>query len=70
MQRRLLQRLEEVRPGATMCPGRLSRDCGSSLAETRPDLWALAHAGKVVLSQGGKAVKGEAIKGPFRVRLP
>ena len=69
MQRRLLQRLNDVRSGATMCPGRLSRDCDSTLAERRGDLLALAHAGKIVLSQGGKAVRGDAIKGPFRVRL-
>ena len=50
-----------------MCPGKLSRDCGSTLAAMRPDLLALAKAGKIVLSQGGKAVHGEKIKGPFRV---
>ena len=69
MQRRLLGQLKSVREGATMCPGKLSRECGSTLAQTRPDLLALAHAGKVLLSQGGHAVKGDVIKGPFRVRL-
>ncbi len=69
MQRRLLQRLKTVRKGATMCPGKLSRDCGFTLAETRPDILALARGGKVELSQGGRKVKGEAMKGPFRVRL-
>jgi hypothetical protein len=54
---------------ATMCPGRLARDCGSELKTARADLLLLAQAGKVVLSQGGEAVLSSTLKGPFRVRL-
>ena len=52
-----------------MCPGRLSRDCGTTLAEARADILALAETGKIALSQRGKKVAGSRIKGPFRVRL-
>jgi hypothetical protein len=70
MSRRMLQRLGEIKPGATMCPGRLARDCGTTLAALRPKLLALARSGKIVLSQRGRRISGAAIKGPFRVRLP
>jgi hypothetical protein len=65
----MLQRLETLRRGTTMCPGRLSRDCGSTLAQARADLLGLAHAGKVVLSQRGEPAQAADLKGPFRVRL-
>ena len=70
LQRRLLKRLEEVKEGATMCPGRLARDCGSTLAVARPDLVALARSRKIVVSQGGRQIGADGIRGPFRVRLP
>ena len=69
MQRRMLERLETLSDGTTMCPGKLARDCGSTLAEARPELLALATSRKIVVSQRGKAVKPGEIKGPFRVRL-
>jgi hypothetical protein len=68
MQRRLLKRLEALPNGTTMCPGKLSRDCGSTLAQARPDLVELAQQRKVILSQRGKSVEATALKGPFRVR--
>ncbi len=71
MQRRMLDRLAKVPEGATMCPGKLARDCGSTLRDVRPDLLDLAQAGKVTLSQGGKVVTPDVdLKGVFRVRLP
>ncbi len=69
LQKKMLQHLETVREGTTMCPGRLSRDCGTTLAKARADLLALARAGTIVLSQRGKKASPEDLKGPFRVRL-
>jgi hypothetical protein len=67
---RLLARLKAVRPGTTMCPGQLSRDCGTTLREARADILALAEDGKIALSQRGRKVpRGTNVKGPFRVRL-
>ena len=65
----MLARLAELKPGTTMCPGQLSRDCGTTLAQAREDILALAEAGKISLSQRGKKVAGTTMKGPFRVRL-
>jgi hypothetical protein len=69
IQRQMLRRLTELGKGKTMCPGRLARDCGSDLKSLRADLLALASSGKIVLSQGGKQVNGNALKGPCRLRL-
>jgi hypothetical protein len=70
LQRRLLERLRKLRAGTTMCPGQLSRDCGTTLAEARGDILDLAEAGKLTLSQRGRDVaSGKGLKGPFRVRL-
>ena len=69
LRRRILDRLAELRPDATMCPGQLSRDCGTTLAKARADILALAETGKIQLSQRGKKVAGAKIKGPFRVSL-
>jgi hypothetical protein len=70
LQRCLLQRLDGLKPGSTMCPGQLSRDCGTTLAKSRGDILALARAGRIALSQRGRSVTPDALKGPFRVRLP
>jgi hypothetical protein len=65
----MVERLARLRPGVTICPGQLARDCGSTLAALRGDLLALAREKRIVLSQGGKPVQPEAFKGPFRVQL-
>jgi hypothetical protein len=52
-----------------MCPGQLSHECGTTLSKARRDIFTLVQAGKVSLSQRGKPVKPETLKGPFRVRL-
>lgn len=70
LRRRLLARLAGLKADATMCPGKLARDCGTTLAKARADLLALARQGKIRLSQGGKTVPVDTLKGPFRVRLP
>ena len=69
LRERLLDRLARLRPGTTMCPGKLSRDCGTTLRAARADILALAQDGKIMLSQRGKDVPaGAEIEGPFRVR--
>ena len=52
-----------------MCPGELARACGTTLSEARDDILGLARAGRIALSQGGKAARADSLKGPFRVRL-
>ena len=69
LQRRMVQRLGGVKAGTTMCPGRLARDCGTTLRAARNDMLDLARSGKIAFSQGGKAVGAERLKGPFRVHL-
>lgn len=51
-----------------MCPGKLVRDCRTVLAAARSDLFDLASTGNIRLSQRGKTVKPQELKGPFRVR--
>jgi hypothetical protein len=70
LRERLLARLKSLRPGTTVCPGKLARDCGTTLRAARADLLALAQAGKITLSQRGRDLgPAHAVKGPFRVRL-
>ncbi len=69
LRRRLLDRLKKLPLESTICPGQLTRDCGTTLAQARPDLLALAREEKITLSQRGKTIAGDEIKGPFRVRL-
>jgi hypothetical protein len=69
LQKRMMQRLENLRPGTTMCPGQLARDCDSTLNAARADLLALTRSGAVALSQRGKSASPDDLKGPFRVRL-
>jgi hypothetical protein len=69
MRRKILARLRRLRPGVTMCPGQLARDCGTVLKTIRTELQTLAGDGQIVMTQGGETVSADAIKGPFRVRL-
>ena len=52
-----------------MCPGALTRACGSTLTAERDALFELARTGKIILSQRGKTVPPVNLKGTFRVRL-
>jgi hypothetical protein len=64
-----MDRLKQLRAGTTMCPGRLARDCGTTLREARGEIFELAKAGKIALSQRGEEVAPDGeLKGPFRVR--
>jgi hypothetical protein len=69
LRRRLLDRLADLKPNTTMCPGQLALECGTTLREAREDILALARAGKIKLSQRGNEISGENLKGPFRVKL-
>ncbi len=67
---KLLDRLKRLRAGTTMCPGRLARDCGTTLREARGEMMALAKAGEIAVSQRAKDIAPDReVKGPFRVRL-
>ena len=65
---RLMKHLKKLPAGTTMCPGKLARDCGTVLDAARGDLLDLASAGKVRLSQHGKTVNPQELKGPFVFR--
>jgi hypothetical protein len=69
LRERLLERLGTLSANATMCPGKLARDCGTTLAKARADILALASQGRIILSQRGERVGPDDLKGPFRVRL-
>lgn len=43
---RILERVRHLRPGTTMCPGRLSKNLGFKLADLRATYLALAAAGR------------------------
>jgi hypothetical protein len=69
LRKKLKERLQRLRHGTTMCPGRLARDCGTTLREARGEILALAKAGRITVSQRGRDLAPESeIKGPFRVR--
>lgn len=69
LRKRLMERLKKLPAGTTMCPGKLAQDCGTVLEAVRSDLLDLASAGEVRLSQHGKTVNAQELKGPFRVSL-
>ena len=51
-----------------MCPGRLSVNLGSRLAQLRPTFQAMARQGRLRLLQKGRVVDDpDHIRGPFRV---
>lgn len=67
MQAKIRAELAKVKPGATQCPGKLSRNLGSTLRELRPTLEAMARAGEIKFYQRGQPVMPGHFKGPFRV---
>lgn len=66
----LLARLERLRPGTTMCPGKLAREFGRELKDLRPLLVELWRKGQLEVTQGGEPVDPEQVKGPIRVSRP
>ena len=69
LSQKLMKHLKKRPAGTTMCPGKLARDCGTVLDAARSDLFDLASTGKIRLSQRGKTVNPQELKGPFRVSL-
>lgn len=67
LETRILDQLRTLRAGTTMCPGRLSVNLGSRLAQVRPTIEAMARAGRLVVLQKGRVVDPDGLKGPFRV---
>ncbi len=70
LETRILDQLRTLRTGTTMCPGRLSVNLGSRLAQVRPTLEAMARAGRIVILQKGRVADPDRLKGPFRVAPP
>lgn len=71
LKERILAEVATVRPGTTLCPGELSHRVlpGLELPLTllRPLIYELAGERKLRLSQKGKTMLWEKIRGPFRV---
>jgi hypothetical protein len=58
--------------GPDLCisaPGRLARDCGAVFVAVRGDLMRLAIEGKIIVTQRGRPVAVENLKGPIRVGI-
>ena len=67
---RILERVRSLRPGTTMCPGRLSKDLGFKLADLRATYLALAEAGRLSIRQRGCSANLRDLRGPFRIGPP
>ena len=67
---RILERVHRLRPGTTMCPGRLSKDLGFKLADLRATYLALAEAGRLSIRQHGCPTNLRDLRGPFRIGRP
>lgn len=70
MREKIQVELTKLKPGTTQCPGKLSRQVGSSLGELRPTLEAMEHAGEIKFYQRGRRVRPGKFRGPFRVGRP
>ena len=68
MRARIRAELAKLKSGTTQCPGRLSRNVGSTLRQLRPTLDAMARAGEIAFYQRGQRVQPGEFRGPFRVR--
>ena len=67
---RILECVGRLRPGTTMCPGRLSKDLGFKLAALRATYLALAADGGLSIRQHGRRADLRNLRGPFRIGLP
>ncbi len=67
---RILERVRGLRPGTTMCPGRLSKDLGFKLADLRATYLALAAEGRLSIRQHGQPAHLRTLRGPFRIGPP
>lgn len=64
---KIREELAKLKPGTTQCPGKLSRNLGSTLRVLRPTLEAMARSGHIAFYQAGRPVKPGEFRGPFRV---
>jgi len=64
---RVIELLAAVRDGATVCPGDVARKLGTTQRELRPVLAELARAGKIAVTQRGRAADLRTLRGPYRV---
>jgi hypothetical protein len=67
MRAKIRAELDKLKPGTTQCPGKLSRNLGSTLRKLRPTLETMAQDGEVKFYQKGRRVKPGEFRGPFRV---
>ena len=62
---RIRAELAKIKPGTTQCPGRLSRNLGSTLRELRPTLEVMERRGEMAFYQNGRRVKSGLFRGRF-----
>lgn len=67
MRAKIRAELAKMKPGTTQCPGRLSRNLGSTLRELRATLEAMERGGEILFYQKGRRVKSGRFRGAFRV---
>lgn len=72
---KILSMLRERADGATICPSEVARalepnDWRPLMEPTRRAARRLAHRGDLLITQGGRPVDPQAIRGPIRLRLP
>ena len=67
MRAKIRAELAKIKPGATQCPGKLSRNVGTTLRDLRPTLDEMARAGEIEYYQKGRRVTPGEFRGPFRV---
>ena len=70
----ILSLLDERAVGATICPSEVARSLGGEewralMEPARAAARRLTAAGRVEITQGGKAVDPSTARGPIRIRL-
>ena len=70
----ILDLLARRAPGATICPSDVARALGPAdgwrplMDPVRDAAWRLVEAGEVEVTQGGRPVAREGLRGPVRIR--
>jgi|GEM_PF-659609 len=70
MESLILDRVERLRPGTSICPGQLAREVGLSPRDLRKYLQVLEQKSRIVVKQRGAARRLAEVHGPFRVASP
>lgn len=63
----ILDRVERLRPGTSICPGMLAREVGLSPRDLRVYLEGLERKSRIVIQQRGASRRLAEVRGPFRV---